>query len=148
MAEPRRPDIAVAPLARALLEGVDDGSGGPRRRVDLGVLPIFEDERPLQGLAGLVDWRMGGSLSALLRAGFCTGAACLTAPRKARTRMHIKESVMLGDKELSIETGKLADAVVVHGDPLSDIDGLGTPENILLVVKDGVAVGNRGGFAV
>lgn len=54
----------------------------------------------------------------------------------------------VADRLGTIETGKLADAVVVHGDPLSDIDGLGTPENILLVVKDGVAVGNRGGFAV
>src|SRR5436190_1879228 len=74
MPEPRRTDIVIAPLTRALLDGVDDGSAGARRRVDLAVLPFFEDERPLQGLAGLVDWRIGGGLSALLRAGFCTGA--------------------------------------------------------------------------
>lgn len=48
----------------------------------------------------------------------------------------------------SIEAGKTADLVVVRGDPLSDIDILGNPDNILLVVKDGRAVGNRGGFPV
>lgn len=96
MADPRRPDIAVAPLARALLEGVDDGSGGPRRRVSLGVLPIFEDERPLQGLAGLVDWRMGGSLSALLRSGFCTGAASEAVLLPGCRTLPVERLVLLG----------------------------------------------------
>ncbi len=52
------------------------------------------------------------------------------------------------DRLGTVEVGKLADAVVVRGNPLSDVDGLGTPENILMVVKDGVAVGNRGGFTI
>lgn len=96
MADPRRPDIVVAPLARALLEGVDDGSGGPRRRVDLGVLPIFEDERPLQGLAGLVDWRTGGRLSALLRSGFCTGAASEAVLVPGCRTLPVERLVLLG----------------------------------------------------
>lgn len=96
MAEPRRADIAVAPLTRALLEGVDDGSGGPRRRVDLAVLPIFEDERPLQGLAGLVDWRTGGSLSVLLRSGFCTGAAGEAVLLPGRRTVPMERLVLLG----------------------------------------------------
>jgi len=46
----------------------------------------------------------------------------------------------------TIEAGKTADLVVVRGNPLDDIDSVGDPANILLVVKDGRAVGNRGGF--
>ncbi|MDH6195132.1 imidazolonepropionase-like amidohydrolase [Mycobacterium frederiksbergense] len=48
----------------------------------------------------------------------------------------------------SIEAGKLADLVVVRGNPLDDVDTLGDPANILLVTKDGRTVGNRGEFAI
>ena len=44
---------------------------------------IGEDERPLRGLAGLVDWRLAGGLSRFLRSGFVTGKsgdALLTMP--------------------------------------------------------------------
>ena len=34
---------------------------------------VWSDERPLRGFAGLLDWRMGGRLSALLESGFVTG---------------------------------------------------------------------------
>jgi len=36
-------------------------------------LVVTEDERPLTGAAGYVDWRMCGGLSRLLKAGFFTG---------------------------------------------------------------------------
>ncbi len=48
----------------------------------------------------------------------------------------------------SVEPGKTADLVVVRGNPLDDIDSVGDAANILLVVKNGRTVGNRGGFAV
>lgn len=48
----------------------------------------------------------------------------------------------------SVRSGKIADLVVVRDNPVDDIDSLGDPENILLVVKEGKAVGNRGGFAI
>ncbi len=35
---------------------------------------ITEDERPLEGAAGFVDWRMGGGLSRVLKSGFFAGA--------------------------------------------------------------------------
>jgi hypothetical protein len=34
---------------------------------DCLVLPVFKDDRPLRGAAGLVDWRLCGKLSRLLR---------------------------------------------------------------------------------
>lgn len=46
----------------------------------------------------------------------------------------------------SVEPGKIADLVVVRGNPLSDIDSVGDATNILLVLKEGVAASNRGGF--
>jgi imidazolonepropionase-like amidohydrolase len=43
----------------------------------------------------------------------------------------------------TVEAGKIADLVVVRGDPLADIDALGDPANILLVVKEGRPVSDR-----
>jgi hypothetical protein len=34
---------------------------------------IWSDERPMRGFAGLLDWRLGGRLSALLQSGFMRG---------------------------------------------------------------------------
>ena len=36
---------------------------------------VASDERPLQGLSGLLDWRLSGKLSRLLRGGLLTGEA-------------------------------------------------------------------------
>lgn len=36
---------------------------------------VTEDERPLSGAAGFVDWRVCGALSRVLRSGFFVGAA-------------------------------------------------------------------------
>lgn len=74
--------VGVEPLVRALLDGVREPVDGPARttgesaiversRVDLGVVPVFSDERPLLGLAGLIDWRGSGCLSSVVRSGFC-----------------------------------------------------------------------------
>ncbi|BBY89573.1 amidohydrolase [Mycolicibacterium tokaiense] len=54
----------------------------------------------------------------------------------------------VADRLGSVVAGKLADLVVVRGDPLADIDAVGKPENILAVIKDGKPVSNRGGFGV
>ncbi len=34
---------------------------------------LWSDERPVRGFAGLLDWRLGGRLSALLKSGFLRG---------------------------------------------------------------------------
>lgn len=46
----------------------------------------------------------------------------------------------------TVEAGKLADLVIVRGDPLADIDSVGEPDNILLVLKEGRAAIDRAGF--
>lgn len=47
----------------------------------------------------------------------------------------------------TVEAGKLADLVVVKGNPLENIDSVGEAENILLVLKGGKTAVNRGEFA-
>jgi hypothetical protein len=55
----------LAPEARRL----DDAP------VELAACTLWSDERPARGFAGLLDWRLGGRLSALLQSGFVTGDA-------------------------------------------------------------------------
>jgi len=52
-----------------------DVEGAPleRARADLVVVPLFDDEHPLQGGVGRVDWRLCGQVSALVAAGRLTG---------------------------------------------------------------------------
>ncbi len=57
--------VATANLG---LEGLDLLEG-----VDALCLFVAEDDRPLPGTAGYVDWRLCGALSRLLQAGFFTG---------------------------------------------------------------------------
>src|SRR5580704_11355863 len=49
----------------------------PRRldeaNVELCACAIWTDERPIRGLGGLLDWRLGGRLTALLRSSFLRG---------------------------------------------------------------------------
>lgn len=70
-----RIEVRVEALERAVLEGVMDPVEGHRVRADLGVVPIFEDERPLRGLAGYLDWRGNGMLTRLVRRGWWSGRA-------------------------------------------------------------------------
>ncbi|QRK05324.1 peptidase M17 [Archangium violaceum] len=51
------------------LEGLDSLEG-----VDALCLFVGEDDRPLPGSAGYVDWRLCGSLSRVLQSGFFVGA--------------------------------------------------------------------------
>jgi hypothetical protein len=51
------------------LQRWDRGPGG-----DALVIPVWSDVRPLRGAAGLLDWRLCGKLSQMLRDGRLTGA--------------------------------------------------------------------------
>ena len=46
----------------------------------------------------------------------------------------------LGDELGTIGEGKLADLLVVDGDPVADISCLGEPDNLLAIMKDGAFV--------
>ncbi|MDH3842567.1 MAG: hypothetical protein OES69_01410, partial [Myxococcales bacterium] len=43
-------------------------------QTELILLPFFEDERPLRGAAGLIDWRLCGALSRRLAGGDLRGS--------------------------------------------------------------------------
>lgn len=49
------------------LRRLDDASA------ELCACSLWTDVRPMRGLAGLLDWRLGGRLSALLKSGFLSG---------------------------------------------------------------------------
>ncbi|EGD55482.1 amidohydrolase family protein [Gordonia neofelifaecis] len=84
-----------------------------------------------------------GELGCLVKFGGMTPMQAIVAG--TRTSAELCE---VDDKLGTLESGKLADVVVVKGDPLADIDSLADHENILLVLKEGRTVGNRGGYAL
>ncbi|WIY01616.1 amidohydrolase family protein [Amycolatopsis mongoliensis] len=73
-------------------------------------------------------------LSLLVQAGLSAMDAIVAGTRTAA------EVCSLGDRIGTVEPGKLADLVVVAGDPLADITLLRDPANITLVVQEGRVV--------
>jgi len=65
---------------RALFEGKIEGI----------VAACYANERPLRGLAGLLDWRFGGLISDCIRKGVITGAVgeCVYLPVKKRDKSY------------------------------------------------------------
>jgi len=57
----------------AELKSIDPIEGLNQNQIQGIVLPCYENERPLQGLAGLVDWQLIGLFSRMIQAGFITG---------------------------------------------------------------------------
>lgn len=57
---------------------------------------IWEDEWPMLGLAGLVDWRLAGKLSALAKQGFLTGRSGEALLMPARPRLSFEKLLVLG----------------------------------------------------
>lgn len=79
-------------------------------------------------------------LELMVEAGF-TAMEAITAATKNGA-----EAIGLGDKTGTIEKGRLADLIVVDGDPLEDIKVLQDLKRIKLVMKDGEVEINRGLF--
>jgi hypothetical protein len=93
----RRLAVLVEPLERAILDGVREFETEPDRiRVELGLVPVFLDERPLLGLAGYIDWRTSGRLSAVLRSGFFTGAVGEQLLMPGERRIPVDRLVLVG----------------------------------------------------
>jgi hypothetical protein len=74
----------------ATLRSLDDHAG------DVLVLTAFADERPLAGLAGLVDWRLRGALSEWMMNGFATGHANERVLYPTRGRLNQRFVLMIG----------------------------------------------------
>jgi hypothetical protein len=96
VSDPARSHLHLVALSRELLEGVQPEPEAARHRCDLAVIPYFEDERPLAGLAGYVDWRCSGALSDLLRAGFCSGRTGEAVLLPGRRTLPATRWVLLG----------------------------------------------------
>lgn len=93
----RRLAVMVEPIARAVLDGVREHESEPDRvRVELGLVPVFADERPLLGLAGLLDWRASGRLSAILRSSYFSGKADEQLLTLGERRWPIDRLVLVG----------------------------------------------------
>ncbi len=63
---------------------------------DLVVCTFFEDERPMRGLAALLDWRLAGEVSARLREQFATGASGDALLMPCRPRLPFDKLIVLG----------------------------------------------------
>jgi len=65
-------------------------------RAEALCLFIGEDERPLVGLAGLVDWRLAGRLSGMIRNGLLTGAPGEALLTPAGSRLPFEKLFLFG----------------------------------------------------
>lgn len=63
---------------------------------DCLVLPVFRDDRPLRGAAGLADWRLCGRLSRLIKANKATGDAGETLLLPPGRRLRWKRVMWFG----------------------------------------------------
>lgn len=81
---------------------------------------VGEDERPLEGLAGYVDWRLGGALSRLLRQGFFAGKADdkLLLPAEGRLPMERVFVVGVG-RAHGLDPMHLGEVLLAAGEMLS-----------------------------
>lgn len=60
------------------------------------VCSVFRDERPLRGLAGLLDWRLAGRLSRLARESFLKGETGETLALPVRPRLPFDKAIVVG----------------------------------------------------
>jgi len=63
---------------------------------DTLVLPVFKDDRPLRGAAGLADWRLCGKLSRLLKSSRATAEAGETMMLPPGRRLKFKRVMWFG----------------------------------------------------
>lgn len=107
-------EIRVEALERDILGGVPDPTGETERVVpDVGLVPLFSDERPLTGWAGYLDWRWCGRLSSLVREGMCTGEMGEAVLVPGQPSLAVERVVVVGlgeseafDEEVAQEAGR------------------------------------------
>jgi hypothetical protein len=90
---------------------------------DTIVLPVFRSDRPLRGAAGLVDWRLCGKLSQLVKSNRATGEAGETIMLPPGRRLRFKKVLWFGlgdakgysDERFKHDVGWIADVVARAG---------------------------------
>jgi leucyl aminopeptidase len=65
-------------------------------RADVIACGVYEDQRPMGGLAGLIDWRLAGLLSALARRRFIVGAVGELVLVPARPKLPFDKLLVVG----------------------------------------------------
>lgn len=108
----RLAEAAADRLSEAVRRGVKVALG-----TDAGAVPHAQNLREL----GHMVAKMGLSPLEAIRAG----------------TLHAAQLMGLDESLGTVEVGKIADVVVCDGDPVTDIDLLGRPENVVLVMQDG-----------
>ncbi len=76
-----------------------------KKGIDALVLSFWEEERPLQGVAGLADWRLHGMLSRLIGKGYCSGVSQDSIMMPAGSRLPFTRIFLLGlgpQKQLTV----------------------------------------------
>lgn len=97
------------------LEAIDALAG-----VDTVCLFVPEDERPLRGLAGFVDWRLSGMLSRVLMGDFFRGVAGDTVLMPSDSRIPAIRIFAVGLGPLQMLDGtRLADALKTAAEMLN-----------------------------
>ncbi len=128
-----RAQIRLEALGRDILDGLPDADGAQRVHADVGIIPWFDDERPFQGLLGLLDWRRDGSLSSLARDGVALGTWKELVLLPAGPGLPVERIVLLGcgdrerfDAEAAASIGARAARVAIELRPRSVVIGMPT----------------------
>jgi len=87
------------------------------RRLDMAVsevlvLPLFTDQRPPRGVAGLVDYRLAGHISELLRRGTISGAALEQLLVRGRPKLPFDKILLVGSGDSHAFNPQIFAAVV------------------------------------
>lgn len=92
-------------------------------RGDAIVVSLFEDERPLRGATGLLDWRLCGRLSRLLLRGRVRGSRGERVLVPGRPRLPVDKLFLFGlGLRTSFDEGVFRDAI---RDIIETLDGVG-----------------------
>lgn len=128
-----RVQLRLEALERDILDGLPEGDGPARVRGDVGIIPWFADERPFQGLLGLLDWRRDGTLSTLAREGTAHGTWKEPVLLPAGPGLPVERIVLLGcgdrdrfDAEAAASIGAQAASVATDLRPRSVVIGMPT----------------------
>ncbi|MGH1343300.1 MAG: M17 family peptidase N-terminal domain-containing protein [Nannocystales bacterium] len=128
-----RVQLRLEALQRDVLDGLPEADEPGRVRGDVAIIPWFADERPFQGLLGLLDWRRDGSLSSLARDGVAHGIWKEQVLLPAGRGLPVDRIVLLGcgdrerfDAEAAASIGAQAAKVAVELRPQSVLVGMPT----------------------